>query len=223
MLDLETQVELDTFLQQFAEYERLSKLTPVAAVEKKAKDLRIAFIREFRKVAPDAAKIKNLPQFLHGKVKVRPKFRAEAEAANDQLAARRDQGLERKKNGEVRSIRRRVVSNYRRAVKREISARVRSINYLASTWVNPAHTVSKKPRQTNFNHRMGSGGVVSQVRINTEGDNPEVQLRNFVYAVAKIGYGRGIIANGLARTSADMQEYIQRKQGELNAAFNAQP
>ena len=215
MLDVETKMELDSFLATFEEYQKETSLTPVEAVEKQARELRVRFIQEFKKVAPTSQKIDADVAFVRGKLKIRPsiKAREQQEASIYRFSKR---GQETKG-----SVTKRITA-HERAWAREISARKRSKGYLASTWVNPAHTSSKKPRQATFNHRSAQGSVVSQVRIATEGDSPQVQLRNFVMAVGDIGYGRGIIANGLASATANMHEYISRKQSEKNAAFQSQ-
>ena len=212
MLDVETKMELETFLATFDEYQKATSLTPVEAVEKQARELRVRFIQEFKKVAPTGAQIEADVAFVRGKLKIRPSIKAieEREASTYRFS---------KKGRETKSSATRRLTAHERAWSREISARKRSRGYLASTWVNPAHTASKKPRQATFNHRSAQGSVVSQVRIATEGDSPQVQLRNFVMAVGDIGYGRGIIANGLASATANMHEYISRKQSEKNSAF----
>lgn len=212
MLDVDTQMELDSFLETFNQYQKETSLTPVQAVEKQARELRIRFIQEYRKTAPTGAQIMADVAFVRGKLKIRPSIRArEKQEAATYIF---------KKDRETKGSTTKRLTAHERAYSREISARRRSSGYLASTWVNNAHTASKKPRQVTFNARSAQGSIVSQVRIATEGDSPEIQLRNFVLAVASIGYGRGIIANGLASATGNMHEYISRKQSEKNAAFN---
>jgi hypothetical protein len=222
---LDVSVESENFMRTFSEYEKLCRRVPLQAVEKQARNLRIRLVIGFKKVKIRPGQADRELKRRGGRIRVRESIRNSYKDSDAFLTGKHGKGALLNRNSTA-SINHRMKSGrqgvkgetqsvpvWQVAVQREIAARNRSRAFLAASWLNP-HEVSELPRIARLQSRVKSGLVTGEVDIKTAGESPEIILRNFIQAVARVGESRGIIAAALRLSSADMRVYIERKLAE---------
>lgn len=210
---LDVSVESQGWLKAWSEYVLQVSLAPADALERKALNLRLRLLGQFKAIRMRPGQAKRELRQRGGRIKIRKSIRDKFKSGvflggmvNRDSRARVK--VKKKVKGVTKTVSRFAWAD---AVRMELGARNRSRSLLAASWVNDAHKQGKAPRTATFKEDLKSKQAGNTVTINTIGNDAEIVLRNFVQGVGIVNSRKGIVARAIRAETDDMKTYLQRK------------